>query len=186
MEHPWKYYPKWINKNESLFWADQLYSRLNWKSPRVRLFGKEHYVPRETTFLAKENINYKYSGTIHYGFGFPSWFLPLLNRVNLFVDNEFNGCLLNLYRDGSDSMGWHSDNEPELNKQSNIASLSFGATRDFALRNYHTSVKEILPLSNGDLLVMYPECQDQWKHSLPKRTRVKEWRINLTFRSYSV
>ena len=96
---------------------------------------------------------------------------------------RFNGVLLNLYRDGNDSMGWHRDNEVELGKEPTIASVSFGASRDFKLR--HTSDKSLLinqVLEDGSLLIMAGQCQDYWLHSLPVRKRVKEPRINLTFR----
>ena len=92
----------------------------------------------------------------------------------------FNACLFNQYRDGQDSMGWHRDNEPEINP-SCIASVSFGASRDFVIRHRTTKEKWLVHLHHGDLLVM-ENLQDAYEHALPKRLRVGEPRINLTLR----
>tara|TARA_Y100001968_G_scaffold256347_1_gene242674 strand:+ start:617 stop:1201 length:585 start_codon:yes stop_codon:yes gene_type:complete len=181
---PWHLIPSWLNKSESHYWMKQIQNSLDWYRPIVRLYGKKHVIPRMCFFLADSGIKYKYSGTQHFGDGWPEWFSPLLKRVNVISNVNFNGCLLNLYRSGSDSMGWHSDNEPELDSTKSIASLSLGSSRDFFIRNKETFDKQNLSLGNGDLLIMYPDCQLYWEHSLPKRRKVLDSRINLTFRRY--
>lgn len=111
--------------------------------------------------------------------------LELKTRVEAVCDASFNSVLLNLYRDGADSMGWHSDDEPELGERPEIASLSLGATRRFRLR--HRRRKDLEPvaidLENGSLLIMKGETQRFWKHHVPKTKRVAESRVNLTFRN---
>ena len=110
--------------------------------------------------------------------------LELKTRVEAACNAPFNSVLLNLYRDGADSMGWHSDDEPELGERPLIASLSLGATRRFRLR--HRLRKDLEPvvidLENGSLLIMEGDTQRFWKHQVPKSKRVAEPRVNLTFR----
>ena len=120
---------------------------------------------------------------MHHGEGWPDWFEPLLDRINQACDARFNGCLLNLYRNGEDRMGWHADDEPELGPQPVIASISLGAARDFRLRRKDRSTAPFnLRLAHGSLLCMGGDTQAHWQHSLPRRTRVTTPRINLTFR----
>jgi alkylated DNA repair dioxygenase AlkB len=111
--------------------------------------------------------------------------LELKTRIEAVCDAPFNSVLLNLYRDGADSMGWHSDDEPELGERPVIASLSLGATRRFRLR--HRRRKELEPvaidLENGSLLIMEGDTQRFWKHQVPKTRRAAEPRVNLTFRN---
>jgi alkylated DNA repair dioxygenase AlkB len=114
------------------------------------------------------------------------WLHPLheLRRlVSKAAGCNFNSVLVNLYRDGNDSMGWHSDNEPELGAAPVIASISLGATRDFHVRSRRGAGDvQSIPLTHGSLLVMHGSSQSEWQHALPRRKRVTEPRINLTFR----
>jgi len=182
---PWIILSSWMNKVDSEYWMDQINKKLEWKQPLVRVYGSSHVVPRMTTFLAEKKISYCYSGSVHYGNGWPDWFCPLLKMVNFESKVEFNGCLLNLYRNGNDRMGWHSDNEPELDLEKPIASLSFGATRDFVLKHRTQNLRKVLSLGTGDLLIMYSNCQKDWIHSVPIRRRILDQRVNLTFRCYN-
>jgi alkylated DNA repair dioxygenase AlkB len=96
---------------------------------------------------------------------------------------DFNSVLANLYRDGRDSMGWHSDDEPELGSQPAIGSLSLGATRRFVLKHRNDpSRKLVLELPHGSLLVMRGATQANYRHALPRTSRPVGPRINLTFR----
>ena len=181
----WTLQRSWLPGEESAHWQDLLTSQIHWQQPIVQVFGRRHPVPRLTQFLGAEGLNYRYSGTLHRGDGWPSWFQPLLRRVISACDADFNGCLLNLYRHGDDRMGWHSDDEPEIDNSLPIASLSLGATRDFCLRHrLNTAHRETLTLADGDLLIMHPGCQRDWMHGLPTRRRIKTPRINLTFRCF--
>ena len=165
-------------------WKNQIKENLIWSRPLVRVYGKLHIIPRMTAFLADEDITYRYSGVLHHGHGWPDWFYPLLEMVSSVSKAKFNGCLLNLYRNGKDRMGWHADDEPELDLSKPISSLSFGATREFCLKHRGVGIKKVLPLKTGDLLIMHPNCQHEWLHSIPARRKVLNQRINLTFRCY--
>ncbi len=181
---PYKIYPEWLCEKEADYWFNIFLARVKWDSPLVKVYGKQYAVPRLTSFIARPEINYSYSGFKHDSFGIPIWILPLLERVNVVSGVEYNGILLNRYRDGNDHMGWHSDNEPELDSSKPITSLSLGVSRDFIFKNKKNSDKEKILLNNGDLLIMNIGCQDTWLHCLPKRRNLVGERINLTFRRF--
>jgi alkylated DNA repair dioxygenase AlkB len=138
-ETDWSLHEGWLKPDLARHWQTQLEHQLQWEQPVVQVYGKRHPVPRMTVFLANEGIHYRYSGAIHTGCGWPEWFKPLLHQVNEACETHFNGCLLNLYRHGDDRMGWHADDEPEIDQRAPIASLSLGATRDFQLRHRNTA-----------------------------------------------
>ena len=104
--------------------------------------------------------------------------------MNQQCSTRFNGCLFNCYRNGEDRMGWHADDEPEIDASQPIASLSLGATRTFQLKQRRGDERHSLELADGDLLVMEPPCQEDWVHALPVRKRVSTVRVNLTFRVF--
>ncbi len=175
---------KWLDKTNTNHFSNKFLNQLEWEQPLARVYGKNYLVPRLTAFIANKGISYSYSGVFHVGKGWPSWLVPLLNKVREYCKVEFNGCLLNLYRDGQDSMGWHADNEKEIDSNKDIASLSLGEHRDFYFKNTTSLEKIHFLLGDGDLLIMKPSCQKSWLHCLPKRKNVKGYRINLTFREY--
>lgn len=153
-----------------------------WQRHEVVLFGRRHLAPRLSCWMGDADARYRYSGTT---FAPEPWTQPvqmLRNRVSELCESAFNSVLLNLYRDGQDSMGAHSDDETELGRNPVIASLSLGATRDFVLKHRRTGQRIVLPLPAGSLLVMAGTTQHHWLHSLPKRSRVFTPRLNLTFR----
>ncbi|WP_269623096.1 alpha-ketoglutarate-dependent dioxygenase AlkB family protein [Prochlorococcus marinus] len=174
----------WLCSRKANQLTHLLLEKLEWEQPKIKIYGKEYFVPRLTTFLADRGISYSYSGIKHIGKDWPNWFTPLLEKIQGYCKTEYNGCLINLYRNGNDCMGWHADNEEELDNQKSIASLSLGSTRDFLLSNRINKEKKSFSLSNGDLFIMEPECQFEWIHSIPRRKKVKDLRINLTFRCY--
>ena len=181
---PWTWMANWLNCADARSWLHRLQDGVAWEQPVVRVYGRDHVVPRLTAFMAAEGVNYHYSGVSHRGEGLPDWLYPLLRQVNAACKENFNGCLLNLYRNGNDSMGWHADDEAEIEPNTQIASLSLGATRDFCLKHRHQPLREVLHLQGGDLLIMHPQCQKEWLHALPRRKRVLQPRINLTFRCF--
>ena len=184
---PWTLIRGWVKPDAAVFWRDQLAESVGWKQPIVRVYGRQHPVPRLTAFLAETGVRYRYSGTQHTGSGWPDWFVPLLKEVKQACFCNFNGCLLNLYRHGDDRMGWHADDEPEIDQSSPIASLSFGASRDFQLRHRHeTGNKTSLSLADGDLLIMQSGCQQSWQHCIPQRKKIRTMRLNLTFRRFQM
>ncbi|MFN7945474.1 MAG: alpha-ketoglutarate-dependent dioxygenase AlkB [Blastocatellia bacterium] len=162
----------------------QLREQIAWRQEKIRLYGREFNQPRLTAWYGDAGASYTYSNlTLH-----PlDWIAPLdeiRHRCNEAAGVEFNSVLLNLYRDGQDSMGWHQDNEPELGANPVIASVSFGATRRFQFR--HKKRKDLptisLDLTHGSLLLMKGATQHYWRHQVPKTATPAGARINLTFR----
>jgi alkylated DNA repair dioxygenase AlkB len=162
----------------------ELQTSLHWERHVVRIFGREVPSPRLSAWYGDPACEYRYSGL---RLSPLPWTGPLSEIRELVQDATrcpFNCVLANLYRDGNDSMGWHSDDEPELGRDPNIASLSLGAERRFLLRHKHrTELPRIeVLLGHGDLLLMSGPTQRFWKHQVPKSRRVGQARLNLTFR----
>lgn len=178
-----RYLPGFLppERAESIFRA--LLTEVPWREDTITLFGKTYPQPRLTALYGEGDKTYSYSGiTLH-----PLPFTPLLQELKEAVEREsghdFSTVLLNLYRDGRDSNGWHADNERELGPAPVIASLSLGAPRAFHLK--HRRLKEQrckLVLEPGSLLLMAGETQRHWLHQVPKTARPVGPRINLTFR----
>tara|TARA_B100000795_G_scaffold112639_1_gene83513 strand:- start:15030 stop:15578 length:549 start_codon:yes stop_codon:yes gene_type:complete len=155
-----------------------LKKQLNWKQNQLKLFGRTHNEPRLTAWFGPK---YSYSSITWESSPFPEFLKMALDKVSDAADFNFNAALINYYRDGSDSMGWHSDDEKEID-QSCIASLSFGEERRFLLRNKQgLKLKKEFLLKDNDLLLMN-NLQKNWQHSIPKTTRPLSGRINITFR----
>jgi len=140
--------------------------------------------PRLTAFVADAGLVYRYSGVTHVGGGWPREILAVRRQVERQSGSGFNGVLLNLYRDGSDSMGRHADAEPELGRNPLVASVSLGAVRRFVLRHRLGAEKRSLDLASGSLLLMGGTLQHHWQHELPKTKEAVGARINLTFRNF--
>lgn len=158
-----------------------------WKAKKIKIFGKEILEPRLTSFVADKGTNYKYSGVDNYGLGWPVYLNLIKRDIQRVSKHEFNSLLLNLYRDGQDSMGWHRDNEKSLGLNPIVASLSLGGERNFVFRKYKSKTnKTKLVLSSGDLLIMEGKFQTEWEHCIPKEKNVKDLRLNLTFRSIRI
>ncbi len=154
-----------------------------WKQDRITLYGKEHNQPRLTQWYGDPNKEYVYSGIKMKPLPWTSLLNLLKKDIKNIFNLEFNSVLLNLYRNGEDTVGWHSDNEPELGSNPIILSLSLGEERDFMLRNKNMNQKLKINLENGSVLIMSGLTQKNWEHSLPRRKKVKNPRINLTFRN---
>ncbi len=182
IECPWFLEANWLDKQRAAYWMKNIHTSVHWSQPYLLVYGRSYLSPRLIGFLGDQETFYKYSGMTHIGKGWPEWFLPLLSEVKTKVGVEFNACLFNLYRNGTDSMGWHSDNEKQIDCHKPIASLSLGITRDFMIKHKYLPIKNTLRLSNGDLLIMKPGSQQDWLHCLPKRKKQLGMRINLTFR----
>ena len=170
--------------------ADALLSALlndcHWEQPSLTLYGKSHPIPRLQSWLGSDAIDYRYSGQTFTSSVWPNYVEQLSDELSLRCGIRFNSVLANLYRNGEDSMGWHADDEPELGNDPIIASISLGAERDFAIRRTGVSRQAgNLALPHGSLLIMQAGMQSHWQHSVPKRKRVSEPRINLTFRQIS-
>lgn len=161
---------------------DRLLDQTRWESRTITMFGKQHLEPRMTAWHGDEGAVYVYSRIVLS----PEPWTPLLASLrDISADlagTGFNSVLLNLYRDGNDKMGWHADDEPELGERPIIASMSLGAVRRFKFRHRHTRRVVECELPSGSLLVMSGDCQSNWVHEVPRQVRVREPRINLTFR----
>ena len=166
--------------------SDCIYQRLlqeqNWPDNRYTVAGRQFILPRLQTWHADPGIHYSYRTNLLYT---RSW-TPLLSgireKVEAFLNFPFNSVLVNLYRNGEDHVGWHADNEPELGEQPFIASLTFGVERQFCFRHKKTSETGRILLRSGTLLIMQPDFQQYWLHSVPIDKNVTQERINLTFR----
>jgi alkylated DNA repair dioxygenase AlkB len=162
----------------------QLTAEVAWEQRAIRIFGQQIPQPRLTAWYGDPEARYAYSGLQWE----PRPWLPALTalrqRVEAATGHRFNSVLLNLYRTGQDSMGWHADDEPELGSTPAIASLSLGDTRRFRLRPRTglTHAPFSLDLPNGSLLLMRGAMQQHWQHALPKTARPVGTRLNLTFR----
>jgi alkylated DNA repair dioxygenase AlkB len=174
----------WIK--DTADWREALLQEVPWRQEQITLWGQTHPLPRLTCWMADPGCAYSYSGLRN----IPSPWTAAVSRLRALVEAQsgrcFNSLLLNLYRDGRDRMGWHADDEPELDPDTPIASLSLGATRTFQLRPRRPIDGRrrtlSLDLADGDLLLMDPPTQEHWQHQLPQRLRVQEARLNLTFR----
>ena len=160
-----------------------LLAELQWQQESLQIYGKWHRVPRLSALYGASNVQYTYSGIAHTALPWTSALLEIKNDLEQATQAKFNSVLANLYRNGRDSNGWHADNEPELGSQPIIASVSLGAARDFHFKHrqlaQHNYTQE---LTSGSLMVMGGAMQAHWLHQLPKRLRVQDSRINLTFR----
>lgn len=164
-------------------WLVRLREEVPWEQHRLRIFGREVASPRLSCWIGDADAVYTYSGTRFV----PRPWTPALAELRAWLetalDAKFNSVLCNLYRDGRDGMGWHSDDEAELGAEPVIASLSFGAVRRFRLRHKRDpSLRLELELAAGSLLVMRGATQRNYRHDLPKTTRPLGPRVNLTFR----
>lgn len=159
---------------------EALSSGVPWKNDEVVIFGKRIVTAREVAWYG--DVSYSYSGTTKQALPWTNELRALKAMVEERCGTSFNSCLLNLYHDGSEGMGWHSDDEKSIERRSCIASVSFGAERKFSFKHKRTAGTVSVLLETGSLLVMKGETQTHWLHSLPKSKRVNEPRINLTFR----
>ncbi|MCX2740414.1 alpha-ketoglutarate-dependent dioxygenase AlkB family protein [Pontibacter anaerobius] len=174
--------PDFIPSPESDVYFERLMRKVNWQQESIKMFGRELPMPRLTAWYGDKS--YTYSGLQNK----PQPWLPVLlelrQKVEQATGHKYNSVLLNLYRTGQDSMGWHADDEPELGPQPSIASLSLGGERRFAFK--HRTRKDLksvpLILSDGSLLLMQGPTQHHWLHQVPKTPKTVQPRINLTFR----
>jgi len=160
---------------------EQLKAQIAWRREVMRFGRKEVLQPRLTAWYGDDAKTYVYSSVRNHPLPWTPLLLSLKAKAEAFAESAFNSVLLNYYRDGGDSVGWHADNEPELGERPVIASLSFGATRTLELRKRTTGKVTKLPLTSGSILVMRGTTQHHWVHRVPREPGSAS-RINLTFR----
>jgi alkylated DNA repair dioxygenase AlkB len=175
------YEPAFFSKIEADNFLLLLQEEISWKQEPIILFGKKIMQPRLTAWTGEKP--YTYSGITMQPQNFGPCMQAIKNKVAAFTQCSFNTALLNLYRNGTDSMGWHRDNEQALGPEPIIASISFGAVREFQFRHYQTKEHlQKIPLAHGSLLIMRGQTNTFWEHRIPKTTRPLQPRINITFR----
>lgn len=176
-----RYLPGFLPEADAAF--AELRRATPWRQDKIRIMGREIAQPRLTAWYGEAGAAYTYSGLTLA----PLPFTPLLSRIGdaaaAIAGRRFNSALLNCYRDGADSVAWHSDDERELGPDPVIASISLGATRRFDLRRRDDrGVRKSFDLEHGSLLLMGSGCQTRWQHRVAKTKRPVGLRINLTFR----
>ena len=157
--------------------------KLPWESMTIRMFGRDTKIPRLQCWIGDQGCEYRYSGKQLNRQAWNQDLIMIRKRIFQKFKIDFNSVLANYYRDGKDSMGWHSDDEKELGPDPTIASISFGSERDLVFRNRMN--KEILsiPQTNGCLILIDGKTQKNWQHSIKKTQKIIGPRINLTFRN---
>jgi alkylated DNA repair dioxygenase AlkB len=176
------YHGKVFDRRESDAIFCILNTQIEWKHDEVMLFGKKITTKRKMAWYGDMGKQYTYSSIERIPLPWTKELLYLKKLAEEKTSSQFNSCLLNYYASGEEAMGWHSDNESMLVKHNTIASFSFGAERKFVLKHKTTKQKVQIILEHGSFLSMEDEIQDHWKHALPKSMRIKQARINLTFR----
>ena len=177
------YYPGFLPAVEAMNIMQALISSVPWVQQPIRMYGKDLLTPRLTAWYGDNNKTYSYSGTKNDPIPWTGELVSLKEKIEAFTSYSFNSVLLNYYRDGNDSVAWHSDDERELGTDPVIASLSLGQARQFDFRHKEDhSRKYSLQLTNGSLLLMKGNLQHHWEHRIPKSAKATGPRINLTFR----
>ncbi len=178
------YYPQFFNTVEADEILTTLTETIPWQQDDIKVFGKVYPQPRLTALFGNDGKPYSYSNITMQPHPWNLLLQKLKFQVETVCEANFTTVLLNLYRTGQDSNGWHADNEKELGINPIIASLSFGAERYFHLQhNNNKELKLKIQLEHGSLLLMKGTTQHFWKHQIPKTSKPIEPRINLTFRT---
>lgn len=177
------YYPNFISVDRANQYFEHLKETVEWRKDNIRVFGKTYPQPRLTALYANNDRPYSYSNITMHPHPFNDALITIKTDIEKIAHTKFTTCLLNLYRNGKDSNGWHSDDEKELGKNPTIASVSLGHERYFHLRNKEDkSLKHKLLLEHGSLLLMQGTTQHHWQHQIAKTSKPIGERINLTFR----
>lgn len=174
---------RFFSKSLSDEYFGTLLKAIDWKQEKMNMYGKELLFPRLTAWYGDNDKPYTFSGITLQPNKWTTELLEIKKEVETKVDASFNSVLLNRYRNGNDSISWHTDAEKELGKNPVIASVNFGATREFQLKHINTNKNISIELSHGSLLIMMGELQHFWKHQIPKTKKTVGERINLTFRT---
>jgi alkylated DNA repair dioxygenase AlkB len=172
-----------LSQDEAARYFDVLLESIAWRNDETVMFGKRIVTARKVAWYGDHGFSYHYSGTSKQALPWTPELLELKAQVESQTGSAFNSCLLNLYHQGNEGMGWHSDDEKSIDPNTSIASLSLGVARKFSFKHKQTKETVSLILETGSLLVMKPPTQIHWHHSLPKSKKILSPRINLTFRS---
>lgn len=181
LQEDFEYIENFLSEDEADELMNYLIDNIDWEEREITLFGKTYMQPRLIKWIGERE--YIYSNERMRVEMFPRRLEEVRERLERELGCNFNSVLLNYYRDGNDSMGRHSDDEKELGTRPTIASISLGVQRDFVIvEKLGMKKRYVFPLGNGSLLIMKEDSQKLYAHELPKRKKLKEGRINLTFR----
>ena len=180
-----KYYPYFFTQNIGNKYFVSLKNNIEWEQDKMFMYGKDVKLPRLTAWYGESDKNYSFSGIELQPKPWIHDLISIKQNVENVVDSQFNSVLLNFYRNGQDSISWHTDAEKELGENPIIASVTFGETRRFQLKHrYNKDLKVVnIDLLHGSLLLMQGETQHFWLHQIPKSKKELKERINLTFRT---
>jgi len=176
------YFADFFTTNESNDFLQILTEEIPWKHDEVVIFGKVIQTRRKVAWYADHQRPYTYSGRTKIGLAWTDTLIQIKDAIENQANVSFNGGLMNYYHDGNDGASWHADNEKTILPDSCIASVSFGAARKFEFKHKQTQEKVSLELASGSLLLMQGTTQTHWIHQLPKSKKIKDPRLNLTFR----
>ena len=178
------YYPNFFSKEKADIFFETLLEETPWQHDEITIFGKKILQPRLTSLYGNEGKSYGYSNIVMHPHAFNNTLTFIKDEIENIINEHFTTVLLNLYRNEKDINGWHADNEKELGRDPVIASLSLGEERVFQIKhNTNKEVKRSIILQHGSLLVMKNGAQIHYKHQIPKASKSKKPRINLTFRN---
>lgn len=177
------YRPVIFDRDESASYLKKLIDDTPWVQEDIQMYGKILKTPRLTAWYGDDNKSYTFSGKKYDPIPWTQELLKIKSRIEPIAETRFNTVLLNYYRDGNDSVAWHSDDEYELGKDPVIASVSFGQVRRFDVRKKSDHQEKLsVDLENGSLLLMKGDLQHFWEHRIAKSAKVMKERVNLTFR----
>ena len=177
------YIPGFFDPEQCAALFTSIQSTIDWKEDQLLMFGKLITTKRKVAWVGDAGCSYTYSGVKKFPQAWTADLLHIKHKLESLTHSAFNSCLLNLYHDGDEGMGWHSDDEKELDSVAPIASVSLGGTRKFAFKHKLDKTSVSLFLEDGSVLLMQPPTQEFWQHSLTKTKRPVAPRINLTFRA---
>lgn len=179
----YRFFNQFYDKHESDRFFSALRTKVEWKQESMNMYGKKIPFPRLTAWYGDNDKTYSFSGITLQPMPWLPELIEIKTRIEETANTYFNSVLLNLYRNGNDSISWHTDAEPELGQNPMIGSVNFGATRIFQLRHKLNHRKIDIDLGHGTALIMQGELQHFWQHQVPKTTKPVRDRINLTFRN---
>jgi alkylated DNA repair dioxygenase AlkB len=178
-----RYYGRIYGKDEAGRYLEIFLQTIGWSHDELVIMGRRITTLREVAWYGDARLEYSYSGITRSTVEWTPELMDIKRAVENATGERFNSCLLNLYHNGNEGMGWHTDAERELKRDGAIASVSFGAERRFSFRHKTTGETVSLVLEHGSMLVMAGRVQTCWQHCLPKALKVKDPRVNLTFRT---
>jgi alkylated DNA repair dioxygenase AlkB len=176
------YISNFLSDKEASFFYNHFLDHIKWQSDTIKIFGKVHSIPRLQAWYGDKEARYSYSNIDLNPNPWTKELIKLREAMKEHTDEMFNSVLLNLYRTGKDSNGWHSDDEKELGPEPVIASITLGQERVFHMKHKKLPLKKSFLLEHGSLLIMKGSTQSNWKHQIPKTAKKVNPRINLTFR----